>query len=215
MSKRHIVRQGECLSVIATRYGFTDWKYLYNHPENRELRKKRPNPNILFPGDVIQIPEQRTKEEQTATGQLHRFVVKSLKKQLRIVFKTPKGEILDNEVYTIEFDSGRVKSGKTGGDGLLKEPVEPGESKATLEIDGHTIKLHLGHLNPTGDVVQDDLSGIQARLNNLGYTAGPNDGIYGRNTRSAIALLQADEDLKINGLPDEETLAKLEELHGC
>ncbi len=215
MSKSHIVRQGECLSRIADRYGFSDWRTIYNHPANSALRKKRPNPNILFPGDEIVIPAARVKEEQLATGRLHRFVVKSPRKFLRVVFKDPKGEPFRDEPYSIQFNGGRTKRAATNGDGLLVEPVAMEESTATLSIAGRTLTLNLGHLNPNGDVEQDDLSGIQARLNNLGYTAGPNDGIYGRNTRSALALFQVDEDLEPNGLPDEPTLDKLEKSHGC
>ncbi|MBL8241941.1 MAG: peptidoglycan-binding protein [Bryobacterales bacterium] len=215
MSKSHIVRQGECLSRIADRYGFSDWRTIYNHPANSALRKKRPNPNILFPGDEIVIPAARVKEEQIATGRLHRFTVKSPRKFLRVVFKDAKGEPFRDEPYAIQFSGGRAKRGATNGDGLVAEPVAMEEATATLTIAGRTLTLNLGHLNPNGDVEEDDLTGIQARLNNLGYTAGPNDGIYGRNTRAALALLQADEDLEPNGLPDEATLARLEKLHGC
>lgn len=215
MSKSHIVQQGECLSKIAARYGFVDWRFLYEHPVNSALRRKRPNPNVLFPGDEIRIPEQRRKEEQLPTGNLHRFVVKAPRKVLRIVFQTPKGEKLGNEAYTIRFDSGRTKQGSTNGEGLLQEAVELTEKTAKLTLCDRRLLLHLGHLNPTGDVVKEDLTGIQARLNNLGYAAGRNDGRYGRKTRAALAMLQADEDLDVTGLPDEESLARLEQLHGC
>ncbi|MEO6758365.1 MAG: peptidoglycan-binding protein [Saprospiraceae bacterium] len=215
MAKNHTVRQGECFSRIAARYGFADWRALYDHPANSKLRRKRPNSNVIFPGDVIVIPENRKKEEPLPTGNLHRFVVNSPRKILRIVFQNPKGSKFANEPYLIRFDSGRTKKGATGADGLLNEPVGLNEFAATLAIAGRTMALQLGHLNPTGDVEEDDLSGIQARLNNLGYTAGPNDGIYGRNTRSALALVQVEEDLDVNGLPDETTLAKLEAIHGC
>lgn len=46
----HLVKQGECLSSIAAQYRFA-WEQLWNLPQNRELRLKRKNPNILFPGD--------------------------------------------------------------------------------------------------------------------------------------------------------------------
>ena len=215
MSKNHIVQQGECLSRIASRYGFTDWRFLYDHPANAELRRKRPNPNVLFPGDVVVIPAPRVKEERIDTTRLHTFVVKAPRKFLRIIFKNPKGEPLPNEPYLLRFDSGRSAKAATSSVGLLHEPVFPHESTATLEITGRTLFLHLGHLNPNGDVVKEDLSGIQARLTNLGYAAGPVDGIYGRNTRSALALLQHEEDLPVSGLPDPDTLSTLEKLHGC
>jgi N-acetylmuramoyl-L-alanine amidase len=215
MSKKHIVQQGECLSRIAKAHGFVNWRTIYEHADNSELRKKRPNPNILFPGDEVSIPDPKQKTEKAATGSRHVFVVSRLQKQLRVVFKTPRGELFGDEPYLIRFDSGRMKEGRTDSGGLLKELVEWQESSATIVITGRVLRLLLGHLNPTGDVEHEDLSGVQARLNNLGYTAGPNDGIYGRNTRAALALLQADQQLEVNGLPDEPTLAKLVELHGC
>ena len=49
MSKRHVVAQGEYFSLIAARFGFA-WKTLYEHPANAELRKKRPDPNVICPG---------------------------------------------------------------------------------------------------------------------------------------------------------------------
>lgn len=211
----HTVRQGECLSKIALKYGFTDWKFLYEHPDNSALRRKRPNPNVLYPGDVVKIPEMRKKEEQAGTGKVHRFQVKTPKKFLRIVFKTPKGDVYENEPYTLEFESGASKAGKTDGRGLLNEPVPLGERLATLKIAGRALGLRLGHLNPNGDVENEDLSGIQARLNNLGYPCGANDGKYGRHTRTALAVFQEGEKLDVNGLPDEPTLKKLEEQHGC
>lgn len=215
MSKAHTVKQGECLSKIAKRFGFTDWRYLYEHPENASLRARRPNPNVLFPGDIVNIPELRVREERIETTRVHRFVVQSPRKFLRVVFKDAQGGKLANELYSIRFSSGRSKAASTNADGLLNEPVSFDEDSATVEIGGRTLHLNLGHLNPTGDVVKEDISGIQARLNNLGYNAGPNDGIYGRKTRLALALLQADEDCDVSGLPDEETLSRLEELHGC
>ena len=215
MGKVHIVQQGECLTRIAARYGFTDWHTLYNHPDNARLKAKRPNPNVLFPGDRIRIPDQRKKEEQLPTGDLHRFVVHAPRKFLRIVFKHPDGEPYSDEDYTLAFSGNRAKQGKTNGDGLLHEPVALLETSATLTIAGRTLALQLGHLNPNGDVVAEDLTGIQSRLHNLGYAAGPADGTYGRNTRAALALLQTEEELDVHGFPDDATLARLEALHGC
>jgi hypothetical protein len=32
------------------------WQDLYNHPFNAAFRLKRPNPNLIYPGDVVMIP---------------------------------------------------------------------------------------------------------------------------------------------------------------
>lgn len=44
MSHVHVVKQGECLTRIAARYGFGDYRVIYDHPANTEFKRKRPNP---------------------------------------------------------------------------------------------------------------------------------------------------------------------------
>lgn len=56
----HNVRSGETLATIAQKYGQTDWKAIYDHPSNVAFKKKRPNPNTIFAGDVIFIPDKTT-----------------------------------------------------------------------------------------------------------------------------------------------------------
>jgi hypothetical protein len=51
-----VVRGGDTLTAIATRFGFTSWRDIYHHPDNAPFRKKRPNPDKIFPGDVLVIP---------------------------------------------------------------------------------------------------------------------------------------------------------------
>lgn len=58
MPIRYKVRQGDTLAKIAAQHDFTDWQALYFHPANDELRRLRPNPSFVAPGDVVQIPER-------------------------------------------------------------------------------------------------------------------------------------------------------------
>ena len=74
MPTNYVVTQGECLSSIARRFGITDWRTIYNHPENAEFRRRRPNPNILYPGDEIYAPPRELRNEPCSTGQRHSFV---------------------------------------------------------------------------------------------------------------------------------------------
>ncbi|HEY6945459.1 MAG TPA: LysM domain-containing protein, partial [Candidatus Acidoferrum sp.] len=71
MSETHIVEQGEHLSQIAKKYGFPDYKIVWDHPENADLKKLRKNPNILFPGDQVFIPDKEEKEESGPTDKRH------------------------------------------------------------------------------------------------------------------------------------------------
>jgi len=56
MPTTHIVQRGENLTVISRKYGITDWRTIYNHPNNQAFRNKRPNPNLIHPGDQLFIP---------------------------------------------------------------------------------------------------------------------------------------------------------------
>ena len=56
MSSAYTVQRGDSLSAIAKRHGLGSWKEIYYDPENADFRKRRPNPNLIFPGDVVMIP---------------------------------------------------------------------------------------------------------------------------------------------------------------
>ncbi len=98
---------------------------------------------------------------------------------------------------------------------MLRESVPLMTPQVTLIIAGRVLELRLGHLNPVGDLEENDATGVQGRLHNLGYEVGPRDGSIGRRTRAAIAIFQADHDLAIDGSPNAETLAALASAHGC
>jgi hypothetical protein len=52
----HYVSQGETLTSIAASYGIADYRAIYNEVLNEELVAQRPDPNRIFPGDVVKIP---------------------------------------------------------------------------------------------------------------------------------------------------------------
>jgi hypothetical protein len=57
VSKTYVVKAGDTLSGIAHKNGYKSWEELYSHPENQAFRTKRPNPNSIFPGDVLILPD--------------------------------------------------------------------------------------------------------------------------------------------------------------
>ena len=212
---KHVVQPGECLARIARQYGFNDYRTVYEHPDNAELRQKRPNANILHPGDVVSIPARKPKSLSVPTGQVHRFQVVVPKKELHLKLLDQEGNPIANEPYVLTVDEEAPIEGKqTDGDGRLKERVPLSSAGATLEIKGRTLRLRFGQLNPLRDGPRDDVSGIQGRLRNLGYDPGT-DGKLGERTRLALAVFQLDEGLEMTGEPDEQTLAKLEQSHSC
>ena len=56
MGTRYTVQPGDSLSKIATRHGLPSWRMVYNSPDNADFRRKRPNPNLIYPGDVLILP---------------------------------------------------------------------------------------------------------------------------------------------------------------
>jgi hypothetical protein len=56
-SSSYIVKRGDNLSSIAQKHGIRSWQEIYSHPDNATFRSKRPNPNLIYPGDVVMIPK--------------------------------------------------------------------------------------------------------------------------------------------------------------
>lgn len=76
MPSKYTVRSGDTLSAIARQHGIADWRTLYNHPDNASFRQKRPNPNLIHPGDQLIIPDRTDKSVTVRSGAHHVFVVK-------------------------------------------------------------------------------------------------------------------------------------------
>jgi peptidoglycan hydrolase-like protein with peptidoglycan-binding domain len=82
--------------------------------------------------------------------------------------------------------------------------------------------LGLALLLSTASIAQDygmpaepsPVSAVQEQLNLLGYEAGPNDGLMGPKTRSAIRAFQKDAGLPVTGKIDSELLARLQSSSG-
>ena len=123
MSSRHVVSQGECLSSIATKYKFNDWHLVYDDPANADFRKKRPNPNVIFPGDQIVIPDKEEKGESCATGKLHQFKLLGTKTFFRVVLKDPHGKPYAGKNYKLTIKGTDPLEGVTGADGLVEKPI--------------------------------------------------------------------------------------------
>ena len=222
MAGTHTVKQGEHLSGIAESYGFPNWRTIYNHPNNQVFRKKRSNPDVILTVDRIFIPDLQPKEHYCATDQRHRFLVKRPLVLFKLTLKDAGGNPIGNEQYTLTVGSKTYK-GQTDGEGFLQQKIPAKEQKGHLILSriGLCWDLNIGHLDP----VQDDhdakeiLSGVQARLNNLGFACGKADGLMGPKTRAALRMFQIDamgrDPHKADGKCDRETRDALNKEHGC
>jgi N-acetylmuramoyl-L-alanine amidase len=214
MPIRHVVSQGECLSGIAHKYGFYDYRTIYDDGDNAELRRLRPNPHILHPGDVIIIPDKRDKAVSLQTGASHKFQLQAQSRILRLVLEHDEGGAIAREPYELICGETTYK-GTTGGDGLLEVHIPMDAETGTLRIAGLIWELSIAGLNPMEDTPDEGVTGYQSRLRNLGYDPGPIDGVPGQRTARAVRAFQADNPpLRVDGICGPKTRAKLKELHG-
>ena len=173
---------------------------------------------MIYPGDKLVIPDRKTRDEDSLpTNNRHSFRLKAVKLLLRIVVKNGDGKAFSGCAYKLEV-GGKALEGTTGSDGMIEQPVPPAaqQGKLTLWFGGRPegpnaqFPLDIASLDPT-----DYLSGVQGRLNNLGYDAGPVDGLDGPRTRSGVKAFQEDNDLQIDGIAGPKTKKKLKEAYGC
>ena len=68
--------------------------------------------------------------------------------------------------------------------------------------------LALGALDP-----METVTGVQARLNNLGFCCGKVDNVVGPRTRAALRAFQSSENLEVTGEVDDATRSKLLAAH--
>lgn len=207
----YIIKTGECISSIAHKTGHF-WETIWNDSGNTDLRNVRSDPHVLLPGDRLVVPPLRSKEESGQTDTRHRFRRKGVPEIFRIVV-LKRDEPRSNERYVLEID-GTVFSGNTDQNGQIKCNISGNAQRGKLlvgtgsDVDEYT--LTFGDLDPLTEI-----SGIQARLNNLGFPCGPVDGILGLRTCQALKRFQSREGLSITGRPDDATQQKLKEVHGC
>jgi N-acetylmuramoyl-L-alanine amidase len=207
---QYVVKQGDCLSSIAARHGFADYRTIYNHPSNADFKAARPNPNVLYPGDVLVIPDKQSKAVSVATGLSHRFQVKRAKARFRVRFQFGV-----SCKYEVDIE-GRRSTGTLDDGAILDVPIAPEASTgklliwpssavgdAPLEYD-----LILGALDPI-----DTTSGVQARLKNLGFECGTVDGVVGSKTKRAVRAFQQASRLDVTGEIDDATRQALTTRH--
>lgn len=215
MPIEHIVQQGECLSSIAKQYGFSDRNTIYNDDRNSALRGLRPDPNVLFPGDRLTIPDKEPKLESCPTTRVHKFQLKRPEARLKLVVRDIDGVPLSGKKYKLTV-AGTLVEGVLPDGALLDQPIPPDAVEGELTVWAEeeypdfadTWKLKLGHLDPV-----ETVQGLQARLNNLGYDCGIVDGVLGPRTEAAVRAFQKDSGLDVDGIAGPNTQAALKSEH--
>ena len=204
MPTPYTVQQGDCISSIASANGFSSWKLIWDDAANAELKQKRKDPNVLFAGDVVMIPDKEHKEESRGADAGHKFKLKAAPTKLKVRF------LLDDKPrsglkYQLEV-GGKTLTGATDGGGYVNEAIPPGAATASLILtDGtanETYELALGSLDPA-----ETDSGVTQRLDCLGFDVSG-------DLKSAIRAFQAKESMTVTGVADDGFRSKLKEKFG-
>ena len=205
----HNVEQGDCVLSIAESYGFF-WETLWNHPNNKDLKKKREDPAILYPGDVVFVPEKRLKEVSEPTNQVHKFKVKNSPAKFYLRLLNDDGTPRANLKYTLDID-GKEFKGTTDGNGAINISIIPNakNGKLILVDEDEEYDLFLGQLDPVKEI-----SGVQARLKGLGFYNAETSNEMNAETVQAIKDFQEANKLEITGQIDDALRNKLESLYG-
>jgi Putative peptidoglycan binding domain len=197
MSSNHRVQQGDSISSLGLLYGFST-DALWAHPKNAELRKQRVDGECLMAGDEVFIPDKQVASHICATTRRHTFQRKSVPAKFEVRLLS-EGKPRANIPWELSVNGAVLRRGVTDADGWIRTHVMPDVQRAQLSVgkDGdETYPIAFGHLDPW-----DSISGVQARLRNLGILAEAPTGQLDAATRDAVRAFQVAHSLP--ALPDD------------
>lgn len=207
----YVIRQGDFLKRLAHRMGF-DARTVWDDPANAELRAKRPNPSMLHPGDILQVPDAAAEGMRIAPGEAksYRAVVPTV--EVRLALVDAEGQPLARAAYALEGVGGEPTNGTTDGAGVATLTLPVHVETCRLVFADHAVRVRVGHMDPV-----DEPSGVLKRLAHLGYVRGIGDLDHPRlaaRIRQALHRFQVDERLDVTGEADGATRDALVARHG-
>jgi N-acetylmuramoyl-L-alanine amidase len=136
-------------------YGFTDYRAIWDHPNNADLKSKRENPNVLFPGDLLYIPDRKVGQYSRSTDRKHKFVLKRKPLKLRLTLTDQYEKPISNTAFVLSVDSNSYNLTSDGQDKIEQE-IPCAAQRAMLPIPnteetphkGLSIPIKIGHLEP-------------------------------------------------------------------
>jgi nucleoid-associated protein YgaU len=155
----YTVRRGDTLSHIADEHGLASWRQIYDAPENEEFRRTHPDPDLIYPGDRVFVPDPNQKTETVPTTDRTRFRVTGSGVRLRFIFDNgddnPNNDreltylCVSNLVTTdnLPEDFGPNAEGSDDVDHFKVEIEDPHERADTIPAD----KVTLEALKPRAD----------------------------------------------------------------
>lgn len=238
MAEDHVVGEDESVNSVAYRAGFF-WQTLWDHPKNAELKKLRGDPDLLYAGDVVHVPDKRPKDHDAATEKLHRFRLKGTPAKFVIVLTRPPAsapvkersaagaawEYVEQEVrppapepaadvpFELLAEGALLKRGRTGKDGRIEATLRPDAQDGVLVLDPGTPEEQRIELNFREMDPAATIPGVCKRLVNLGYGC-PVASEVTPAVAAAVAAFQRDHGLPVTGVPDDATRDEIRKAHG-
>jgi hypothetical protein len=141
MAKIYSVQAGETLVGIAFNEGFRTWETLWEHPRNAALRTQRSDPNTLYVGDEIFIPDKIPKSVTVKTLNassnpgVYKFQAKRLNLYLSLTLEDENGDPYDTKHYKISANTptgATTVEGTTDAEGFFSAALPP--TTQTIEL---------------------------------------------------------------------------------
>jgi len=207
----HTAKPGDTIIALANANGWKSADDLLNDSGNSSLKESRTDPGVLLPGDVVTIPTRTLLQAPSPIDAKHTFKVTRPKAWIRLAVKDADGVALAGKKYQLTID-GKQTSGTVPDGGVIEQQVSPSAESGELTVwlsddqnDTEIWMLQIGHMDPI-----DSISGVQARLNNLGFDIGRDpDGVLDDDTKFAIGAFQARIGIDVTGAIDDTLKQKL------
>lgn len=209
----YVVRQGDFMTKLAHTRGF-DAKEVWNDPKNDAIRGRRPNMDILAPGDVVYLPKAPKSGLDFTKEATNRYKAKVPMVDVDVTFTDSAGDPIANEAFELQG----LERGPKGSDPPKDERTTDGDGKASFrvpvtvrEVVAHFPRRNVSYAFRIGDMDPiDESTGAQKRLTNLGYLpADLSAEALAMYLPSAIRTFQKDEGVEITGSLDAATLEAL------
>jgi len=213
--KPYVIKQGDYLIKLAHILSF-DADEVWGSARNAELRKKRPNHNVLVPGDVLFIPDvEEPKKNRFSAKSSNDYVAFVPRTKVKVAMNMA-GKPMKDETYVVRGIGEDEKERTTDGQGNIKFEA----SVHVRDVEVHfperklTRTVAIGGLDPI-----EEPSGLKMRLTHLGfYTAQPpaasREPRDENRLEAAVAAFQSANALPSTGKLDDATKAAVLAAHG-
>ncbi|KAF7773701.1 hypothetical protein PCIT_a0005 [Pseudoalteromonas citrea] len=216
-TQQYTVAQGDTLLRIAKLHGFYHAECIYQHPSNHAFRTLRPDPNLLYPGDTLNIPAKAVKFSNLRENQNNIFARQAEHDMFRLRVEAANGDNMVGKKVVVTLGE-QTFEGVVASNGLIEFAIQDHtaltgqvEIYPSLESDTpiHTFTVQVAHLDPI-----TSLSGVQGRCNALGFECGKVDGLNGPKTRAGVRQFQQVHKLTVDAIAGPNTQAKLQQVYG-